>query len=86
MLSKDIKNLADQFSYYVENHCSVTLDMSHMVTMVRQLRSFQNQAEALEHAEIGDWLKQSEISEENNSNVIILDNFRNNQNHTKTTA
>ncbi len=86
MLSEDIGNLGDQFSYYVENQCSVTLDMSHMVAIVRQLRSFQNQAEALEYAQMPDELKQSEIGEENNSNVIILDNFRNNPNNTKTIA
>ena len=86
MLSKDIEHLGDQFSYFVENHCSVTFDMSQMIGFVRQLRSFQNQAEALEASVISDEFKQSEIDQSNGSNVVILDHFRKQNPNQKTTA
>ena len=72
MLSKDLKHFGDTLSYFVERNVSMTLSMSQMVTMVREIRSMEAQAEQLENTSVPAELRQPEVSQGNASNVIRL--------------
>ena len=73
MLSDDIKNLADQVSWNVEN--GLRPDLTYLADMVRILRNLQGQALAMEGATIDDILAQPEVGVSNGSNVVVLDNW-----------
>lgn len=74
MLSKDIENLADMASWYVEQ--GGLPDLSYLADMVRILRNLQGQALAMEGATIDDILAQPEVGVSNGSNVVVLDHWR----------
>lgn len=74
MLSKEIKNLADMASWYVEQ--GGLPDLSYLADMVRLLRDMQQQAAALEAAQIDALLTQPEVGANNGGNVIRLDDRR----------
>ena len=76
MLSEDLKHFGDQFSYFVERNTSMTLCMSQMVNIVREVRAMEAQARELERAAIPAELRQSEVSQGNGSNVVQLVNYQ----------
>ena len=72
MLSEDIKNMADQYSYYGEKAASITFSQDSLLHLIHMLRDFQTRAKQLEMAQIAPHSKQPEINKHNCHNVIFL--------------
>lgn len=80
MLSDDIKYLGDAASFYVEQ--GGLPDLNYLAEMVRLLRGMQQQAAALEAAQVDVLLTQPEVGVDNGGNVIRLDEHRRNRTET----
>ncbi len=83
MLSKDIKHMADQLSYFGEKAVAITHTQDQLLHIIRMMRDFERRAKQLERFAIPPEFQNHEIDISQFNNVIRFDaalsNYRENK-------